>query len=322
MSAVVCHASPSLALLKYWGKRDTARNIPATTSIAVTLAELQTATHVRVLAPSEGADRVLVDGTQQQPTRFEKFFDAVRRALKTDERFDAESTNNFPTAAGLASSSSGFAALALACCGAAGADLPLREISSLARIGSASAARAVFGGFTIFRAGAVTARRLYDEGHWPELRVVVCVVEEGKKRASSRGAMEFSRLTSPYYRTWVRESRRAVPDALRALASKDLEQLGEAIRESYLRMFATILSARPPIQYWLPPSVAVINECEAMRCDGIGVWETMDAGPQVKLFCLEDEVGQVRRRIESLGATSRTLVCTVGGAPQITSVGG
>lgn len=124
-------------------------------------------------------------------------------------------------------------------------------------------------------------------------------------------------MTSPYYRAWLRASARAVPDAVRALASRDLEQLGEAIRESYLRMFATIVSTRPPTQYWLPPSVEVINECEAMRSAGIGVWETMDAGPQVKLFCLDADAEAVRTRVEALGATSRTLLCTVGGAPRV-----
>lgn len=319
MSGALCEASPSLALLKYWGKRDAVRNIPATTSVAVGLAELRTVTHVRLLPAKEGADRVLLNGTQQPPARYERFFEALRRTLRTEQRFEAESTNNFPTAAGLASSSSGFAALALASCRAVGADPPLRDLSSLARVGSASAARAVFGGFTILRAGAPAARQLYDESHWPELRVIVCVVEERAKKTASRRAMEASRLTSPYYRAWVRASARAVPNVLRALAARDLQQLGDAARESYLRMFATIVSTHPPIQYWLPSSVEILRECEAMRDEGIGVWETMDAGPQVKLLCVEDDVEEVRRRVETLGATSRTLVCSVGGTPRLSS---
>lgn len=315
MNAVLCETSPSLALLKYWGKRDAVRNIPATTSVAVSLAELRTATLVRVLGPKEGRDSVIVDGVEQPLVRFERFFEAIRAKLRMDLTFEAESTNNFPTSAGLASSSSGFAALALACCEAAGAELPMRDLSALARIGSASAARAVFGGFTILKAGADAARQLYDETHWPDLRVIVCIVDEGAKEIGSRRAMEASRLTSPYYPAWLRQSTRAVPDALRALAARDLEQLGEAVRESYLRMFATIMSARPPIQYWRPTSVAILNECDALRAEGVGVWETMDAGPQVKLLCLSHDVDAVQERIEEIETAPRTLVCSVGAGP-------
>jgi diphosphomevalonate decarboxylase len=320
-NSALCLASPSLALLKYWGKRDVARNIPATTSVAVTLAGLTSATHVRVLGPREGEDRVTVNGTQQPAARFEKFFSAFRQALETDVFFEVESTNNFPTSAGLASSSSGFAALALACNAATAAALSDRELSALARIGSASAARAVFGGFSILPAGAVAARQLFNESHWPELRVIVCVVEEGAKKTTSRGAMERSRLTSPYFRAWRRSSARAVPGVLRALKSRDIEQLGEAMRLSYLRMFATIVSTDPPTLYWLPQSVAILNECRAMRESGLGVWETMDAGPQVKLICLADIAERVRERIEDLGVTSQTIECAVGGPPRV-EVGG
>ena len=313
--AAFCRASPSLALLKYWGKRDSARNLPATPSLAIALSGLYTSTRVRVLDPHEGSDSVRLNGELQPSLRFEQFFDNLRTLLKEELYFEAESTNNFPTAAGIASSSSGFAALALACTFAAGSTLPPRAVSAAARVGSASAARAVFGGFTLLPAGATAARQLYDESYWPELRVIVCVVEEGPKKHSSRGAMETSRETSPYYRPWIRSSARALPRVRRALDRKDIEQLGEAMRLSYLRMFATMISTSPPTLYWLPESVEIINECSEMRSEGIGVWETMDAGPQVKLVCLEEEVDAVTSRIESLRAASKLIVCPVAGPP-------
>jgi diphosphomevalonate decarboxylase len=311
----VCEASPSLALLKYWGKRDAARNLPATPSLAVALSGLRSVTRARVLDPREGTDRVYVNGEPQPSSRYDGFFQTLRTALKEEIFFEAESTNNFPTSAGLASSSSGFAALSMACARAAGRELSLRELSTIARFGSASAARAVFGGFTLLPAGAPAARPLFDENYWPELRIIVCVVEEGSKKKSSRGAMESSRLSSPYYRAWISSSRQALPRAIRALRERDLPQLGEAMRLSYLRMFATMISTDPPTLYWLPESLEIIHECEEMRGEGLGVWETMDAGPQVKLLCLAQETEKVRQRIESMNATSRTIVCSVGGPP-------
>ncbi len=313
--AAFCRTSPSLALLKYWGKRDSVRNLPATPSVAVALSGLYTSTRVRILEPHEGSDSVRLNGELQPPLRFEQFFDNLRTLLKEELYFEAESTNNFPTAAGIASSSSGFAALALACARAAESSLSTRALSAAARVGSASAARAVFGGFTLLPAGAAAARQLYDESYWPELRVLVCVVEEGRKKHSSRGAMESSRETSPYYRQWLRTSARALPQIRRALERRDIEQLGEAMRLSYLRMFSTMISTSPPTLYWLPESVEIINECSAMRSDGIGVWETMDAGPQVKLVCLENDVEAVYSRIAALRAASKIIVCPIGGEP-------
>jgi diphosphomevalonate decarboxylase len=209
--------------------------------------------------------------------------------------FLAESKNNFPTSAGLASSSSAFAALAYACTAAAGATLERAELSALARVGSASAARAVFGGFTLLPAGESSARQLFDEHYWPELRILVSLVTRESKDTSSRDAMEASRRTSPFYPAWVKDAASLLPDALDALEKRDIERLGEAARRSYLRMFATMRSADPPILYWLPESLSIIHECERMRKAGIGVWETMDAGPQVKLIWLAVEVADVRK---------------------------
>jgi len=311
-------ASPSLALLKYWGKRSVSRNTPATPSLAVALGGLTTRTRVTlrdVGGNGQPADRVTLDGHEQPAERFAPFFDAVRRAVRRELYFAAESTNTFPTASGLASSSSGFAALAFACSAAAERTLSRATLSEIARVGSASAARAVYGGFTLLPAGGRRARALYDESHWPQLRILVTVVRAAAKETGSRDAMELTRRTSPYYRSWVRAAGRALPDGLRALARRDIEELGSAVRSSYLRMFATMFASQPPVFYWLPESVAVIRECEEMRKEGIGVWETMDAGPQVKLICLADAAGAVRSRLKALLPSCDIIECAAGAAP-------
>jgi diphosphomevalonate decarboxylase len=251
------------------------------------------------------------------PRRFARFFANLRKQTGIRCGFQVDTTNNFPTAAGLASSASGFAALAMACTGAAGKEVPLETLSAVARLGSASAARAVFGGWVILRSGARAAEPLFDCGYWPELRVLVVAVEKGAKPISSRQAMEHVRKTSPYYRGWLRSSEEAVTAALQAIKEKDLTRLGQTMRTSYMRMFASMLAADPPVVYWLPESVRVIHECEQMRQDGLTAWETMDAGPQVKILCRKADLPDVKARIGRLSGVGSILVAKIGPAPVV-----
>lgn len=320
---VVAIASPSLALVKYWGKSDDEANIPAVPSLAVTLAGLTTRTVVGIVAPGaahDGADRgatdsVRVDGEVIPPDRNRKFFAAVRSALGSsipeDARFHAESRNSFPTAAGLASSSSGFAALAAGCFAAVRREAELGTISSVARVGSASAARSVFGGFVTLRSGAEKAEPLFGTDHWPDFRVVVAVLHEGKKDVASRSAMRLTRDTSPFYRAWVDDSHGVFEAGVRALADRDIERLGEIMRLSYLRMFGTMFSADPPVFFWRPESVAVIRECARLRAGGVPVWETMDAGPQVKMITTNGHLAAVKNALAGIGV-ARVIECRPG----------
>ena len=294
-------AGPSLALIKYWGKRSTTDNTPATGSLAITLADLESRTEVTF----DDRDSVVVGGQEQPLERFATFFASLKHELGLEGRgLSVVSNNNFPTAAGLASSSSGFAALAGAVSALAGADLPLAQLSALARLGSGSATRPVYGGFTVFDAGAHQAQPEHDEAYWPEFRVILCVVREGAKGTSSRAGMESSRLTSPFYDPWVETSPALLAEARQALAVKDWARLGPLIRQSYLRMFSTMFSAEPPLIYWQPESLALIQALEVLRGEGFTAFETMDAGPQVKVFCPADQaaplVAELDRRVPGL----------------------
>jgi diphosphomevalonate decarboxylase len=323
----VCRASPSLALLKYWGKLPGANKLPATPSLALCLGALKTTTIVE--ASFHGEDGLELDGARQPAARYSDFFDALRRALKSPRglglRFRARSRNDFPSSSGLASSSSGFASLAIASARAGEALLGARPlttsaISRLARRGSVSAARAVFGGFCLLPAGHGEARALFGEDHWPDLRILVAVVSPEEKAVSSRAAMELSRSSSIYHRSWVRAAGFELKGAVEALRRRDLEALGGAMRRSYLRMFGAMLGCEPPLIYWLPGSLAVIRECEAMRREGIGVWETMDAGPQVKMLCLAADLPRIAGRIGATGAAVSLIESGVGAAPEVQAV--
>ncbi|MGO9409772.1 MAG: diphosphomevalonate decarboxylase [Spirochaetia bacterium] len=309
MSAwAACRASPSLALLKYWGKLDGEDNLPATPSLAVTLGGLYTDTWVRP-APE---DSMHLDGAVQEAARYTRFFDRLRTVVGVTHGFEARSRNSFPTAAGLASSSSGFAALAGACVRAAARELAASEISAIAREGSASAARSIFGGFVFFPAGARSAAQLFGDEHWPSLRVIVAVTRRAEKPLSSREAMRRTASTSPFYAEWVEKSQALVADALAALEKRDLEKIGELVRASSSMMHATMLAARPPILYWLPETLAVMHACSELRRGGTGAWETIDAGPQVKILCEAQDGDKVIRAVKESAPEVETLTCFPG----------
>ena len=313
--SITACAGPSLALTKYWGKALHGINIPATPSLGLTLTPLQSQATVSL---TSGQHRVTVNDQPQALARFAPFLTGAARLFGRPVYFRAACTNNFPTSAGLASSSSGFAALALALSKLAGQDLAPAALSALARTGSGSAARAAFGGFVEWPAHADHARPLHDETYWPDLRIIVCLVDHGPKSVSSREAMTRARDTSPYYRGWVDNSATLHGEALAALAAKDLEKLGDVTRHSTLQMFGTVFSMSPPLVYWAPTSVQIMHLARAMRAEGIGVWETMDAGPQVKLMCLRRDVDGILQHISQAIPELDTIVTQVGAGPCLT----
>ena len=295
--SAIARAHPSLALVKYWGKLDAGTNLPAVPSVAVTLDTLETRTAVSV---NREADSVSVDGILQEPGRFRPVLDAIRSAIRSTTGFAVESRNTFPTAAGLASSASGFAALVAACVAAAGRQLPPDELSRLARIGSGSAARSVFGGFTVWETRAPSAYELHGADWWPELRIVVVPVTSRPKAISSRQAMEHTRATSPYFDAWTLNGPSLAKSAIDAIEHRDLDALGHTARLSYLRMFATMIAADPPVEYWEPDSIVVQRAAADLRKRGVPAWETMDAGPQVKILTDSEHANEVVTFVKGL----------------------
>ena len=308
-AAAAAAAHPNLALVKYWGKADAVRNLPATPSLGISLDALRSRVEVRL----DAGDSIELDGRPVAAARYRPFLDAVRRRCGTRSGFRIRARNDFPSAAGLASSSSGFAALASACTAACGARLGGAELSALARVGSASAARAVFGGFAVLPARAEHAQPLAPAAAWPELRVVIAVVTAAAKPVGSREAMERVRRTSPAYEGWVRDSPRLYREAVAAVRDRDLTRLGGAMRKSYCRMFATMLAADPPIRYWLPETLALLAAVEELRARGVAAWETMDAGPQVKVLCADGDAGRV--------AAALAAACPGAPPPVVSAIG-
>jgi diphosphomevalonate decarboxylase len=312
-------AHANIALAKYWGKADADFNIPAVPSVSVTLEALSTTTTVTFDDGLEDDEVVLNEVLQQgrPKDRVRDMLARVREAAGLSTHARVNSSNDFPTASGLASSASAFAALALASVTAAGLDWDEARISDLARRSSASAGRSLFGGFVRLPAGTKGTTYLPSEPiapreHW-DLRVIVAVVSEKPKSVSSTQGMNHTVGTSPYFDAWVALCPALVATIERAIALRDLRMLGEAAEQSALAMHASALAAAPGVIYFEPASVAVLHAVRQMRSEGIEAYATMDAGPHVKVVTTGDRAEQVAHRLEDVVGVIRTISSRLGG---------
>ncbi|SER53647.1 diphosphomevalonate decarboxylase [Propionibacterium cyclohexanicum] len=282
-ATAVAHAN--IALIKYWGKADETLVLPRTSSLSLTLDGLATTTTVTFTGAR--SDSLSLDGEEQSGEalrRVSRFLDIVRGLAGIEQHAQVDSRNDGPTAAGLASSASGFAALALAASAAAGLELSSRELSRLARRGSGSACRSIFGGLVVWRAGHDDLSSFAEPLDCPiPLAVLVAQVNAGRKAISSREAMRRTVASSPLYEAWVQRSAVDLEDALSALRAGDLGAAGTIFEGNALGMHATMISARPAIVYWEPDTVRVLDAVHRARDAGLPVWATMDAGPNVKV---------------------------------------
>ena len=269
--------------------------IPTTSSLSLTLDETWTTTTVSFDGGNGDADAVRINGSAPGGTalaRVTRFLDLVRERSGVTQRASVTSTSTVPLAAGLASSAAGFAALAAAASRAAGMDLDGRALSRLARRGSGSAARSVFGGLVLWNAGEDDATSYAEPIEEPagdtesglDLAMVVVVLSDGRKTISSTRAMKQTMTASPLYPAWVEASREDLRAALEAVRSGDLARLGEVAEANALGMHASMMAARPAIMYWLPRTIEVLHTVRAMRQDGLPAWATIDAGPNVKVL--------------------------------------
>ena len=235
-----------------------------------------------------------------------------------------ESDNDFPTAAGLASSASGFAALVTAADAALDAGIPRAELADLARRASGSAARSIFGGFVELRLtpnGSNPAETLQILGptDWT-LRVAVAVTESGPKEIGSTEGMIRTEHTSPFYECWVNSSEEDLADARLAIAGRDFEALAELSESSCLKMHAVMLSARPGLVYWNGATVECIRRVRQLRADGVPAFFTVDAGPQVKVVCTPEAFDRVTAKLSEIEGVRQVLASGLGEGARVVSV--
>jgi diphosphomevalonate decarboxylase len=305
-ASVRAHAN--IALAKYWGKANVARNLPAVPSLSLTLAAMRTMTEV-TFAPDLTQDELVLGGAPQhgQPlARATKLLSEVRGIAGVHCFARVRSDNDFPTASGLASSASGFAALALAAVKALGLDLPIERVSALARAASASAARSLFGGYVELGASAESAARVAPPEHWP-LTMLVAVTSEAAKDTGSTDGMQHTASTSPYYPSWVSDSPRLFVEVKAAVLAKDFERLAPAVEQSALMMHASMLAASPALLYFRPATLAVIEAVRARRRSGTAACFTIDAGPHVKVLVEPKDAPAMRALLAGVEGVLRVL---------------
>lgn len=312
-------AHPNTALVKYWGKRNLTLNVPATGSLSMTLGAFSTRTTVTFYDDTE-PDRVLLNGKEADSgtqLRIYRFLDLVRREAGITGSAEVISENDFPTAAGLASSASAFAALAVAACRAAGLGPSPGDLSILARRGSGSAARSIFGGFVEMKIGSRSdgldsvAFQLAPPEHW-DLRMVVAITQEGPKELSSTEGMVQTAETSPYYPAWLATHDADMQAARQAVLDRDIDVLGSVAEHNTLKLHGAILAARPGHLYWNGATVAVMHAVRSLRRAGVRAYFTIDAGPQVKIICQPDAVDKVAAAVGAVPGVLRVLTSGLG----------
>ena len=310
----VAVAHPNVALVKYWGKRAAAGNLPATGSLSLVLGGLATETTVQ-FDPGLPQDRVLLDGREDAATtaRVTACLDLLRREAGVSAGAIVESRNDFPTGAGLASSASGFAALVTAAAGALGLDLPPQRLAEIARQGSGSAPRSLLGGIVLLRNrdASTVCEQIAAPADWP-LQIVVAVTTTEQKAISSRLGMAQSEQTSPYYDAWVRTHAHDLDAGLAAVRARDFSALAEIAEHNCLKMHAVMMTTQPPLLYWTPATLACLHEIRDLRRGGLPVFFTVDAGPQVKAVCLPAAADTVAAALAGMPGVLKILRSPLG----------
>ena len=295
-------AGINIALIKYWGKRSESENLPAVGSLSLTLSPLGTETFVRWGESS--AHMVSLNGVPMRDPKIEAQLDWLQSRSGRRDFAHVESINSVPTAAGLASSASGMAALSAAAWRAAGLPWDPDKLSSeffdLVRRGSGSAPRSLFGGWVELERESGHPRQLLSEDAW-SLSLIVCQVSRGPKAVSSREGMRRSAETSPFYPAWVERHHEDLSAAKEAVARRSLSELGPLMEHSTFKMHACMWASRPPLRYLRAESIALLDVIEELRGEGFNAWATMDAGPHVKVLCPKGEATQLSDRLRASG---------------------
>jgi diphosphomevalonate decarboxylase len=302
-SNVTARAGANIAFIKYWGNRPGADNLPLNPSISMTLSECVTTTAVALLDGRASNDEIRLDDappSEKSASRISAFLDRVRRIAGREERVRVASWNSFPTGCGIASSASGFAALAVAASAVYEIEADAAELSRIARLGSGSAARSVQGGFVELHPGSTHeesfAGQIAPETYWPELCDLVAVVSHKEKPVSSADGHRIAHTSEALAGRLA-----AIPDRARrvreGILRRDLALLGEAAEEDALSMHAVMMTSKPALIYWNDGTLKVMCAVYGLRARGVPAYFTIDAGPNVHVITLRKDAARVGEEI-------------------------
>lgn len=310
-------AHPNIALVKYWGDIDPSLHIPANGSISMNMEGLITHTMVS-FDPSISQDQFMLNGAStkvEELERVSKLLDRVRQLATMSAYARVESQNNFPLAAGIASSAAGFAALSLAASHAAGLILNEKDLSRLARTGSGSACRSIPGGFVEWSAGHDDkdsyAYSIASRDYWDLVDSIALVSREGKPTSSSTG--HYLADTSPLQVARIADAPRRLELCREAILERDFEKLAWVVELDSNLMHAVMITSTPPLLYWQPATVAIMRAVQTWRRDGTPVCYTIDAGPNVHVLCPVEQAENVAIQLRQLPGVIQVLTAHPGG---------
>jgi diphosphomevalonate decarboxylase len=289
----------------------------------MTLADAYTTTSIEWDTRGGSADEITIDGVwldARRSERISRHLGRMRALANVTYRARVVSQNNFPMASGIASSASGFAALTVAGCAALGLDLTPRQLSALARRGSGSACRSLFGGFVEWEKGrddaTSVARQIQPPDYW-ELCDVVALVSSAEKAVSSESGHLLA-ISSPFNMTRIDQVDMWMMEVRSAIATRDIERLGVVIERDALAMHAVMMTSTPSLLYWQAGTLEVMQAVRRWReADKLPVYFTIDAGPNVHLICEAAYRNTVVERLRSLKSVQQVLVSKPGPGPQL-----
>ncbi|UCE29009.1 MAG: diphosphomevalonate decarboxylase [Candidatus Bathyarchaeota archaeon] len=307
-SSAIAHSN--IALIKYWGRsldHNPNLNIPSNDSVSMTKYGLTQSTHLQTHTTIDFSDAYQEDSAileekvlaRRKMERILKVVDPLRKYANIDCKFKMMSRNDFPTQAGLASSASGFAALAIAAANALGIDFTKEEISTFARLGSGSATRSIQGGFVRWKKGnsheTSFAEQICDP-HKFNMNAVIAIVHEGKKDVTSDVGHE-SAHTSPFNEVRILKSQQQAKDIQKAILDDDFCKVGRIAEESSKYMHAVMMTSNPPLFYWHPSTLRLVRSIQEMRKRGMKCYFTVDAGPNVHCLCRPEDRYELQKML-------------------------
>lgn len=310
-------AHSNIAFVKYWGNRDAQLRLPYNDSLSMNLSAASTTTTVS-FSEDLSTDRLTIDGEKHIGPALERVsrqLDLIRLRAGIRLKAAVQSRNSFPMGTGIASSASGFAALTMAAAQAAGLRLTEAELSALARRGSGSASRSIPGGYVLWHAGSGDrdsfAETVFPAEHW-DLRDLVAIVSRRHKGLGSSDGHAAAE-GSPLFAGRLAAMPETMGSLRGALASRDLPRFGAALEAEALSLHAIAMTGRPSALYWSPGTVALLQQAQAWRAEGLPVWFTLDAGPNVHLICEGKDAPALEAALRSLDYVEGILANRVAG---------
>jgi diphosphomevalonate decarboxylase len=302
MKKIIARAPVNIALIKYWGKANAELVLPTTNSLSLTLTDLYTETTFE-----EGSFQFVINGKPGDASEVARVKDVLKHFR--DHQVIIRTKNNFPTASGLASSASGFAALTVGLNKFFQAGYTLQELATLTRLGSGSSCRSLVDDFAIWnKNGSVESLK----NPFEDLRMIVVIISDAKKAISSRDAMKVTMETAPSYSTWIHESDKDLATIKEAIIKKDFLMVGQTMEKNSGRLHQVMADATPAILYQQPESLKVLAMVSTLRQQGLIGFATMDAGPNVKILIQGKDLSQWEDRLKTT-LSAKYLVTRIGG---------